>query len=656
MLTRLLNNSDLFLRSCSNIDHIDNISKSGAYLTNIDTFISEVSSTDTLISNCTSLKLLCISPTHPNAGSLYSFVDGYGSTITPTVGNVEHNIYDNGFINVSINLLGNSNEGQYPFAGIGFDFADNGDNPTEYKIEFDISSYTGVSFTYKSSADVKVKLMDKLSSDGSSWYAMLPMAINETTITLPWSSFAQPTWISGSQIRAIPTDKIIGINIQYETEQTAITFELHEISMVGTGPFIQSGLDISNDELVLNTKLKIIQWFERFYVENGDKSRARIMWLDQNHTDELITVSESIGYAMLLCVSMNTTEYMNKFDRLWAFYVQNQNSNGLMDWKVSGWNNVVIESGAATDADLNVAMALMLAYEKWHEDKYLSNAKYLLDKIFTYETFTDTNGKLILKPGDEWNDYQNPSYINLAAIYMAKLYDTTYNSETEIYVPNHDWDTVYEDNLWLLQQNQTIHNVHGLPSNWCTSTGTPVAGNTELGYGYDASRVIKHLSMAYLMNWDTRLLDYMSVIANDSDIISRSTSDTSISDMSLTITSNTWGSDNNSIGLLSIIHCFIATSNLTEYELNSMISKVLDFDDDNDYYMGVLKCMNLIVVAKLINRQVTNYTDTIKKGYVLSFGGNNDLVQEIQIAFDYEYGTIKFRRSNSDWSYIGVTG
>ena len=84
----------------------------------------------------------------------------------------------------------------------------------------------------------------------------------------------------------------------------------------------------------------------------------RIKW-----DNTAVTVSEGIGYSMLIMVYMdnttNNTEHM--FDMLWNYYNKFKDSNGLMNWEITGYSTVSGTYGA-TDADLDVALALIRSF------------------------------------------------------------------------------------------------------------------------------------------------------------------------------------------------------------------------------------------------------------------------------------------------------
>lgn len=216
--------------------------------------------------------------------------------------------------------------------------------------------------------------------------------------------------------------------------------------------------------------------------------------LDSNGTlmrvmfdDKSVTVSEGIGYGMLIMVYMDnaTNNTQGQFDKLWNYYVKFKNGNGLMNWKISGYNSVSGANGA-TDADLDVALALLMAYKQWGSESYLTNAKTLIQTIYSKEVDASTN---ILKPGDgwqSWNDAYNPSYFSPAAIELFKTVD-----------PSHSWTDVLAKNYALVKLNAT-KSTAGLPSNWCNiQTGNATNGNTQVGFDYDAVRTPWRLGIGY---------------------------------------------------------------------------------------------------------------------------------------------------------------
>jgi len=180
------------------------------------------------------------------------------------------------------------------------------------------------------------------------------------------------------------------------------------------------------------------------------------------------TVSEGIGYGMLMMVyfSDKTTSYQSEFDKLWTYYKTHLNENGLMHWKIGGFGGAVEQNGA-TDAELDVALALIMAYYQFGDTKYQTDATNLINKIWQHEMNSDG----LHKPGDKWDNDKNPSYVAPAAFELFKDLGNSAN-----------WTTALSRNYTFLKANQNSSTTAGLPSDWANSDGSPKKC-TYCGYG-----------------------------------------------------------------------------------------------------------------------------------------------------------------------------
>ncbi|WP_440237560.1 glycosyl hydrolase family 8, partial [Cytophaga sp.] len=189
------------------------------------------------------------------------------------------------------------------------------------------------------------------------------------------------------------------------------------------------------------------------------------------------TVSEGIGYGMLLAAYAADKAL---FDGLWAYYKANSNGNGLMNWKMSGCTGTAGSNGA-TDADLDAAMALIVASKQWPSSTspytYSTEATTLITAIKTYEIH-NTSYQAI--NGDGWGmgstcrnpSYQAPAYYRQFATQVSSQATTWNNAVTAAYT--------------LLNANRNT--TTGLVSNWSDPSGAPNSCNGSNEYGYDACR------------------------------------------------------------------------------------------------------------------------------------------------------------------------
>jgi endo-1,4-beta-D-glucanase Y len=225
-------------------------------------------------------------------------------------------------------------------------------------------------------------------------------------------------------------------------------------------------------------KGKFENFVRDFYVEgncNGTNDCARIKFDSPNEGQ---TVSEGIGYAMIMMVyfSDNTKSYKSEFDKLWTYYKKFSNDNGVMNWKINGFSDVAGRNGA-TDAELDAAFALAMAsYQFGDTAHYNTEARNLIAKIKQHEVSADG----LLKPGDAWDADRNPSYVSPAAFEIFKGLGT-----------ESDWVTALTRNYTFLKANQ--NGTTGLPSGWANTDGsrktcTNNCGITTIAYDQDAVR------------------------------------------------------------------------------------------------------------------------------------------------------------------------
>jgi endo-1,4-beta-D-glucanase Y len=125
------------------------------------------------------------------------------------------------------------------------------------------------------------------------------------------------------------------------------------------------------------------------------------------------TVSEGIAYGLIIFVMLDEQVL---FDSFYGYALEFENENGFMSWYVAPDGSRALGSGGASDADEDMAWALLMADRQWGGHgalgrSYLDCAKALIDRIFELEVDHGENRDLFL-PGDEWTKKGvfNPSY------------------------------------------------------------------------------------------------------------------------------------------------------------------------------------------------------------------------------------------------------
>ncbi|MCQ2604936.1 MAG: glycosyl hydrolase family 8 [Bacteroidales bacterium] len=233
---------------------------------------------------------------------------------------------------------------------------------------------------------------------------------------------------------------------------------------------------------------KFVAWDKALYEESGNLGRIKF---DQTQ----YTVSEGIAYGMLIYVYManeTNTKCQDRFDKLYAYYKKFSDSRGLMHWKINGFNSVEGQN-AATDADVDVALALCLAAKQWGKSSkydYATEAETILKNIYTYEVTTKNNIK-VFKPGDAWDNYGNPCYFTVASVGVFQ------QAQDELgFTTTKDWASVYTGSHTYLEKSQK----NGIWPNWAKwdgSLGTGNSGDAD-DFGWDACRVPWRVAWDYV--------------------------------------------------------------------------------------------------------------------------------------------------------------
>jgi len=213
------------------------------------------------------------------------------------------------------------------------------------------------------------------------------------------------------------------------------------------------------------------------------------------------TVSEGIGYGMLLTVSFGDR---SAFDGLVAYAKKMHDDNGLMHWLRYGCDahRDTKYSGSpdysASDADLDVAMALLMAKCKWGDAKYGDQATPVINAI-RKNMFMEVDGLHVLQPGDSsWFNDLGAGCVNYS--YLAPAY---YRAFAKHVPADADyWNKAAEDTYALLAK--ASHSATGLVRNWGSVNGGSATSDCfnaykrADSYGSDAARTPWRIATDYL--------------------------------------------------------------------------------------------------------------------------------------------------------------
>ena len=256
---------------------------------------------------------------------------------------------------------------------------------------------------------------------------------------------------------------------------------------------------VAADEPIIASDRTVLLDLWRVYLDRHlEESTGRTI----DHQAGGITTSEGQSYTMMRAVWMDDRE---TFAQSWQWTKDNlQRDDRLMAWKFGersdgsfGVQEQVGGGNSATDADVDIAFALLMAYSRWKDDAYLYDALPLIEAIWT-ESVVLVEGEPVLVANDlERFDMTevlvNPSYFAPYAYRVFAQVD-----------PERDWSGLVDNSYALLaelqQQPLGAGRTAGLPPDWVTLnrlTGELSApdGGLTTRFGYDALRLPWRLAL-----------------------------------------------------------------------------------------------------------------------------------------------------------------
>jgi endo-1,4-beta-D-glucanase Y len=166
------------------------------------------------------------------------------------------------------------------------------------------------------------------------------------------------------------------------------------------------------------------------------------------------------------------------FDALWKYEQKHLDMRGLMNWHIAS-NGSTAGANSATDADEDMAFALVMADKQW--GGYSTTAMNMLTTVAMYDFATDGT----IQGGDTYPNSVNPSYI-APAFYRVFA----------AYTGNTRWMTILDRSYTLLASAQNM--TTGLVPDWS------VGNRTNTNYGYDATRTPYRIALDYCWSGDMR--------------------------------------------------------------------------------------------------------------------------------------------------------
>jgi endo-1,4-beta-D-glucanase Y len=223
--------------------------------------------------------------------------------------------------------------------------------------------------------------------------------------------------------------------------------------------------------------------------------------------------SEGTAYGMILAVAMDD---QTLFDALWQYEQLFLDGNGLMNWEIlpDGSGPTSSGTGAATDADEDMAFALLWAAHHWGgrgalADTYQNIALHQIDLLWQHEV--DHGRSEALAPGDQFSD--GAAIVNIS--YFAPAYYRLFGQASG---NTTNWNKVVDTSYTILAATLNDANknkTNGLVPAWSTPAGVPQAPNSSLptNHQLDSCRTPFRLGQDYCWNAEPRARDYLAKIS-----------------------------------------------------------------------------------------------------------------------------------------------
>ncbi len=237
-----------------------------------------------------------------------------------------------------------------------------------------------------------------------------------------------------------------------------------------------------------------------------------------NKQQENVTTSEGQSYTMLRAVEMDD---QTTFDGAWQWSKDNlgRKEDKLLSWlfgkDTDGKYRVLKAQGGynnASDADVDIALALVFAYHRWHRDQYLGDALAIMKDVWDYDVVKVNGTPYLTADNIERLSSQkmiiNPSYFAPYAYRVFAQVDTTPGT-------GRDWMKLVDSSYEVLNKVTTGK----LPPDWIVidkKTGqfsAPIVGNLTTNYGFDALRIPWRVAVDYEWNHEPRAKSYLDKLS-----------------------------------------------------------------------------------------------------------------------------------------------
>lgn len=323
-----------------------------------------------------------------------------------------------------------------------------------------------------------------------------------------------------------------------------------------------------------------------------------------------ITVSEAHGYGMLISVLMADFDPNARavFDGMVRYFRDHpaKSNPGLMAWnQVKGCGNATAVAGdtSATDGDLDIAYALLLAHKKWGSSgdfDYRQEAMKVIAAIRKHDIDADDH---FVRIGDWVDDVDDGQYANTTRssdfmvshfkAFAEKTGDQSwYNVRDETYSIIAAIRKKYSKTTGLMPDF-----IVGLPAKPRPAAANFLEGPNDGAYSWNASRYPWRVAVDYLYDGDQRALAALKPL--NSWVIRATGGDPAkLADTYLLNGKPASQSGRNSVAFASMLAVSASIDPVNQRWLDSLWANVTKRTvEAEDYYGNTLKLLAMITIA-----------------------------------------------------------
>lgn len=251
-------------------------------------------------------------------------------------------------------------------------------------------------------------------------------------------------------------------------------------------------------------------WKETLLSSEGAGGHLRVVRPNSKGAIPYSTVSEGIAYGMLMAVYMDD---QHTFDELWKYSQLHTEPSGLMNWYIDPEGQVAEGGeGGATDADEDIAFALVMADRKWGgggslDKTYIELARYQIDLVFNYEIEW---GTWVVKPGSTWGGSEVTNISYFAPAFYKTFAEVTGEDR---------WYRVIDRSYAVIDaslREELGNHDNGLVPAWCDMHGTPSSAESghPTHFQFDSCRTPFRIGQDWCWHGEPRAREYLEKITS----------------------------------------------------------------------------------------------------------------------------------------------